>query len=517
MNDNAAKIIWVDDEIDLLKPHILFLEKKGYEVMPVRSGNDALEKINVQSFDLVLLDENMPGLSGLQTLQEIKKTHADLPVVMVTKSEAENIMDEAIGAHIADYLIKPINPNQILLSLKKLLHKKSIIQNHTTRHYQETFRTIALEITQAKSYKDWEVLYKKLVKWEIELEKIDNNELLTVLKSQKNEANGQFFKFIQRNYTQWFTSNEKPILSHTVFDQLVVPEIDQKKIVLLMIDNLRLDQWEMIKPLINRYYNIKKEHLFYSILPTATQYARNSFFAGMMPADIEKRHPNYWKNDTDEGNKNEYEAELLSAHLKRIGKGEISSLYYKILNVKGERRLIDDFHRIKMADFTAVVYNFIDVLSHAKTDNKVIKQMIRGDKTYRSVTYNWFENAHILTFIKQCAEEKLNLIITTDHGTILVKTPTKVIGDRNTSTNLRYKLGRKLSYPAKKVLAAEHPEEFYLPKVNISSRYIFAREDLFFAYPNNYNHFVNYYKNTYQHGGISLEEMIIPLASLTPK
>ncbi len=517
MKNGPIKIIWIDDEIDLLKPHILFLEKKGYEIFPINNGYDALEEIQNQRFDLALLDENMPGLSGLETLQKIKKIQSSLPVVMVTKNETEDIMEEAIGAHITDYLIKPVNPNQILLTLKKLLHSKNIVKEKTTINYQQEFRNIAFEIAQANDYEDWIDLYKKLVQWEIELEKIDNSDLLNILQSQKTEANSQFFKFIKRNYTEWFSNDQKPILSHTAFDQLIKPFLNEKKTVLLMIDNLRYDQWKVIKPLITPYYNVEDEHIYYSILPSATQYARNSFFAGLMPSEIEKRHPQYWKNDTDEGNKNDFEYELFKAQLKAIGKSPLSTDYHKILNVRGEKKLVDDFHSIKNNDITVVVYNFIDILSHAKTDNKIIKQMIRGDKTYRSVTYNWFENSHLLQFIKMCAQEKLNLVITTDHGTIFVKNPSKVVGDRETSTNLRYKLGRNLQYDRKDVLAADHPEDFYLPKVNLSSKYIFAKEDLFLAYPNNYNHFVNYYKNTYQHGGISLEEIIIPLTLLVAK
>ncbi|MFV0236986.1 MAG: response regulator [Flavobacteriales bacterium] len=517
MENDQVKIIWIDDEIDLLKPHILFLEKKGYEVVPINNGYDALEEIHNQMFDLVLLDENMPGLSGLETLQKIKKIRSSIPIVMITKNETEDIMEEAIGAHITDYLIKPVNPNQILLTLKKLIHRKTIVKEKTTFNYQLEFRNIAFDITQARDHNDWVNLYKKLVQWEIELEKIENQDLLHILQSQKVEANGQFFKFIQRNYTDWFTDNDKPILSHTAFNQLIKPSVKQKKTVLLMIDNLRYDQWQVIKPLITPYYNIKDEYTYYSILPTATQYARNSFFAGMMPLEIEKIYPQYWKNDTDEGKKNEFEHELFQAHLKRTGLGNLTTSYHKILNVRGEKRLLEDFHDIKQKDISVVVYNFIDILSHARTDNKIIKQMIRGDKTYRSVTYNWFENTHLLQFIKMCAQEKLHLVITTDHGTIFVKDPSKVIGDRETSSNLRYKLGRNLRYNKKDVLVAHSPKDFHLPKVNISSKYIFAKEDLFLAYQNNYNHFVNYYKNTYQHGGISLEEVIIPLTLLEPK
>lgn len=515
---NEQIILWVDDEIELLKPHILFLEKKGYTVVPVNNGSDALEEIQNQPFDLVLLDENMPGLSGLETLQKIKEINMGLPVVMVTKNEAEHIMEEAIGSHIADYLIKPVNPNQILLTLKKLLHRNTIVKEKTTQGYQQEFRNITMDISNARDYEDWANTHKKLIKWELDLEKIDNDGLLNIFQSQKSDANSQFFKFIQKNYTQWFKDSDGPVMSHTAFNQLIRPRLSKNKgTVLLLIDNLRLDQWEIIKPLITPYYNIIGEDLYFSILPSATQYARNAFFAGLMPSEIEKKYPEYWKNDNDEGNKNDYERELLEDNLKRLGMSNIQFRYDKILNVRHEKKLIESFHKIKKMDLSVIVYNFIDILSHAKTDNNIINEMIRDDKTYRSLTYTWFQNSDILNFIKMAAEENMNLIITTDHGTIFVKEPTQVVGDKETSTNLRYKMGRHLQYDDKYVLAADKPEEFFLPKPNLTSKYIFAKENYFLAFPKNYNYFVNYYKDTLQHGGISLEEMIIPLTYLEAK
>lgn len=513
------KILWVDDEIDLLKPHLLFLEKKGYETEKCNNATDALEMIENENFDAVLIDENMPGLSGLEALPKIKEIRPNLPVIMVTKSEEEHIMEDAIGKHIADYLIKPVNPNQILLSLKKLLDSSKIISEKTVINYQQEFRNIAMDMMNARDFEDWQEIYKKLVYWELELENIEDSGLVEIIENQKKDANAAFFKFIERNYQDWlFDEDEAPVLSYNVFKKLVKPHISKdEKVLLIVVDNLRYDQWKTIEPIFNKYYNQEKENLYYSILPSATQYARNALFSGLMPLDIEKKYPEIWLNDTEEGNKNMHEKEFLADQLKRLGLGNISMNYFKILNSDFEKKIADEFNNYKNNDLNVIVYNFIDILSHAKTDNRIVGEMIRDDKTYRSITKHWFENSYLMDIVKKSAQEGIKIVVTTDHGTIFVKEPTKVIGDKESSTNLRYKLGKQLQYDPKDVLAIDQPEKFLLPKVNVTSKYIFAKENLFLTYPKNYNHFVNYYKDTYQHGGISLEEMIIPLVVLTPK
>ena len=513
------KILWVDDEINLLKPHLLFLEKKGYQTYTSNNATDALEMIENENYDAVLIDENMPGMSGLEALPLIKEIRPSLPIIMVTKSEEEHIMEDAIGKHIADYLIKPVNPNQILLSLKKILDSSKIISEKAVINYQQQFRTIAMEIMNARDFEDWENVYKKLVSWELELENIEDQTLFNIIETQKKDANASFFKFIEKNYQDWLHNTEDaPTLSPNAFQRFVKPHLaNNEKVLLILVDNLRFDQWKTIEPIFNKYYNQESEQLYYSILPSATQYARNAFFAGLMPLEIEKKFPQYWLNDTEEGNKNMHEKELLTEQLKRLGLGHKTLNYFKILNTDFEKKIADEFNKYKNNDLNVIVYNFIDILSHAKTDNKIISEMIRDDKTYRSVTKLWFENSYLLNIVKKSAEEGIKIIVTTDHGTIFVKEPTKVIGDKESSTNLRYKLGKQLQYDPKDVLAIDQPEKFFLPKVNVTSKYIFAKENLFLTYPKNYNHFVNYYKDTYQHGGISLEEMIIPLAVLTPK
>ncbi|WGD34589.1 bifunctional response regulator/alkaline phosphatase family protein [Olleya sp. YS] len=516
---NNINILWVDDEIDLLKPHILFLEKKNYQVTTCNSGTEALEVLDEKKFDIVFLDENMPGLTGLETLNEIKEKQDTLPVVMITKSEEEYIMEEAIGNKIADYLIKPVNPNQILLSLKKNLDHSRLVSEKTTSNYQQEFRKIAMDMAMINSYEEWVDLYKKLIYWEIQLEDIEDPSMFEILESQKNEANIQFGKFIDKEYPTWFEPNtDAPTLSHTLFREKIAPELSKEQPTLLIIvDNLRYDQWKAFEPSVINHYKKQKEEAFFSILPTATQYARNAIFSGLMPSDMEKLHPNYWKNDTDEGGKNLHEADFLDAQMKRLGLTNLKHEYYKITNLSQGKKLADNFRGLKDNDLTVVVYNFVDMLSHSKTEMDVVKELASNDKAYRSLTQSWFKNSPLLEMIQQAQQMGFKLIITTDHGTINVKNPSKVIGDRDTSLNLRYKTGRSLSYEAKDVLAAKDPKTIHLPSINMNSSFIFAKSDLFFAYPNNYNHYVSYYRNTYQHGGVSLEEMIIPFAVLSPK
>lgn len=513
------KILWVDDEIDLLKPHILFLEKKGYDVTTCNNGQDAIDLFDEDNFDIVFLDENMPGLSGLETLAEIKEKKSATPVIMITKSEEEYIMEEAIGSKIADYLIKPVNPNQILLSLKKNLDHSRLVSEKTTLDYQKEFRKIAMDMAMVNTYEDWIELYKKLIFWEIELENIEDQSMVEILESQKLEANSQFGKFIEKNYEKWFGSEEhRPYLSHEIFRKLVVPEIRKKDkpILFVVIDNLRYDQWKAFESVVNNHYKLEKETSYFAILPTATQYARNAIFSGLTPLEMEKNYPQYWKNDTDEGGKNLFEGEFLTEQLKRL-RIDIKQEYYKITNFKDGKKLVDNFKGLKGNDLTTIVYNFVDMLSHAKTEMDVVKELASNDKAYRSLTLSWFRNSPLLEIIQQAQQMGFKLILTTDHGTINCKNPSKVIGDKQTSLNLRYKTGRSLTYEDKDVYAVKDPKKIGLPAINMSSSFIFAKNDLFLAYVNNYNHYVSYYRNTYQHGGISLEEMIVPFLVFNPK
>jgi CheY-like chemotaxis protein len=514
-----GEILWVDDEIDSLKSQILFLKNKGYEVTPLSNGHDALELLKEKTVDVVLLDESMPGLTGLETLAKIKEHNPLQHVVMVTKNEAENIMEEAIGAQISDYLIKPVNPNQVLLSLKKIMDSRRLVSEATTHAYQQDFRNLFMALSSNPNHEEWKELYRKLIFWELEMARSNSSEMVEVLTSQKSEANTEFYKYVSKNYEKWVKGGaDAPLLSHELLKRKVLPHLEQgKPTFLVIIDNLRFDQWKAIQPIINESFRTVEEDMFYSILPTATQYARNALFAGMLPAEIATKFPNEWKNDDEDGGKNLHEAHFLKANLKANKLDNLKMQYTKITNNEDGKTLEDNIHNYLNNDLTVIVYNFVDMLSHARTEMEVLKELASDEVSYRSLTVSWFEHSPLYRALKRIADKNIQLIITTDHGTVRVQKPSKCIGDRQTTTNLRYKHGRNLQYEDKDVLAFRDPRAAGLPKPNVSSTFIFAKEDVFLCYPNNYNHYVNYYRNTFQHGGISLEEMLVPFVRLLPK
>ena len=512
-----VKILWADDEIDLLKPHILFLESKGYEVVPVNNGASAVEESNANDFDIIFLDENMPGISGLEALTRIKKEKPYVPVVMITKSEEEYIMEEAIGSNIADYLIKPVNPNQILLTIKKNLDQQKLVSQKTNSNYQQEFRELAMQLNSRLDKDEWTDVYKQLVYWEMELQGSSDGGMNEIINMQKKEANAQFSRFIEDNYLEWLNGTEEsPQLIHTLFKKRINPKLDDQKPFVIVIDNLRYDQWKMLSPIFSKYFSVKTEDIIYSILPTATQYARNAFFAGLMPSEIAKKYPQWWKNEEDEGSKNNHEKDLLAAQLKRLGR-DVKWSYNKITNLDAGKKLADNFNQLLTNDLNVIVYNFVDMLSHARTEMEVIRELADNESAYRSITLSWFEHSPLHEIVKKIADSGRKLIVTTDHGTVRVSNPVKIMGERSTNTNLRYKVGKNLSYKEKDVFQVKNPDEAFLPKSNLSSEFVFTRDTDYFVYPNNYNHFVNYYGNTFQHGGISLEEILIPYIELDPK
>ncbi|GAB6011810.1 T9SS response regulator signal transducer PorX [Viscerimonas tarda] len=509
-------ILWADDEIDMLRPHVLFLEEKGYAITTVNSGQDALDCCKENEFDLVFLDENMPGLTGLETLSLIKELNPNLPVIMITKSEDEGIMNNAIGKKIADYLIKPVNPNQILHSIKKNLHKDDIVTEATIESYREEFNNISTQISLAANYEDWMEVYKKLVFWEMELTS-SQNPLLDLLMSQKSEANSSFVKFVKRNYEGWIQNpDDRPLLSPDLFRKKVFPAIENgEKIFFILIDNFRLDQWEEIKDILAPNFTFN-EDLYYSILPTATQYARNAIFSGLMPKQISQLFPELWIDEDEEEGKNINEEPLIRTQIERFRKN-YSFSYNKLLTSASGDKLIQNIGNLNNNQLNVIVINFVDMLSHARTESKMIRELASDEAAYRSLTRSWFKHSSTADLFNKIAEKGYKIMLTTDHGTIRVKNAVKIIGDKNTNTNLRYKLGKNLNYESKKVYEIKRPDDVALPSPNLTTKYIFAQNDDFFAYPNNYNYYVSYYADTFQHGGISMEEMIIPFITLTPR
>ncbi|MGI6242503.1 MAG: PglZ domain-containing protein [Prevotella sp.] len=517
-------ILWVDDEIELLKAHIIFLEKKGYNVTTVSNGTDAIEICHQQTFDLIMLDEMMPGLTGLETLQRIKEIQPQTPIVMVTKSEEENIMDQAIGSKIADYLIKPVNPNQILLTLKKNIHRKEIVTEVTQIGYQQQYQQLGMQISSCSDYKDWMEVYKKLVHWEVELSSTESS-MTEILQMQKEEADLGFAKYIKSNYMDWVDPkapilnhrpSSRPLMSPDIFKERIFPALNNgEKVFLIVIDNFRWDQWKILAQEIGDQFDIE-EDMYMSILPTATQYARNAIFSGLMPNKIAELFPELWVDEDEEEGKNLNEAPLIRTQIERYRRHDKFS-YHKINDSTAAERLLQQYNALKNNDLNVVVVNFIDMLSHARTESMMVRELANNESAYRSITLSWFQHSAMYDLLRRLAQSDYKIILTTDHGSIRASNPIKIIGDRNTNTNLRYKLGKNLSYNTKDVFVIKEPHKAQLPSPNVSTSYVFATGDRFFAYPNNYNYYVSYYKDTFQHGGISMEEMLIPLVTLSPR
>lgn len=510
-----ARLLWVDDEIEMLKAHILFLQKKDYEVVTASNGPDALDLCREQRFDLILLDENMPGLSGLETLMRLKDIAPHVPVVMVTKNEEEDIMDQAIGSKIADYLIKPVNPNQILLALKKNIHQREIVQEVAQTGYRQDFSRIGMQLSENLTADEWKELYKRLVYWELELSEADSA-MNDMLRMQKEEANLNFAKFVRKHYEEWITHPDaRPLMSPDIFKRCVFPRLSQgRKVFLLVLDNFRFDQWRVLATELADDFDME-EDLYYSILPTATQYARNAIFAGLMPLQIKEMYPQLWVDEEEDEGKNLNEEQLIRSQLDRFRRKETFT-YHKINDSTQVDKVLPQITSGSVP-LSVLVVNFIDILSHARTESKMVRELAGNESAYRSITLSWFRHTPIKELFRRLASMDYDILITTDHGSIRVDTPTKVVGDRNVNTNLRYKLGKNLSYNAKEVFEVRHPRTLLLPQPNLSTAYIFATGARFFAYPNNYNYYVQYYKDTFQHGGISMEEMIVPLVTLRSK
>ncbi|MCS7052126.1 MAG: bifunctional response regulator/alkaline phosphatase family protein [Ignavibacterium sp.] len=517
-------ILWVDDEIDLLKSHIIFLSEKGYEVDTVTNGEDALSSIKEKSYDLIFLDEMMAGMGGLETLSKIREIEPNIPVVMITKSEEESLMDEAIGGKINDYLTKPVNPSQVLLVCKKIFESKKIVGQYAAKDYLQDFNSISQKLMNNLDYIDWIDIYVKLVNWSIELDKHPELGLKQTLLDLYREANKEFSKFIEKSYPDWLDKSNydnKPTLSPDIVEKYLIKHLNEenKSIFFIVIDCLRLDQWMIMEQHLNDFFKIEKDY-YYSILPTATPYSRNSLFSGLFPSEIENRYPEYWTNkNEDEKTMNKYERELLILLLERKKVKLRNELkYIKIIDSDVGKNFEQNILSYQNNHLTAVVVNFLDMIAHGRSDSDILKEIAPDESAYRSLTNSWFIHSYLFNVLKSISQMRnVKVILTTDHGSIRCLRGAKVLGDREASTNLRFKFGRNLKAESKHAVYIKNSENYKLPKIGVTINYIIAKEDYYFVYPTDYHKYLTYFKDTFQHGGISLEEMIIPIVTMEPK
>jgi CheY-like chemotaxis protein len=510
----TLKILWVDDEIELLKPFVIFLEERGYTVCPVSNGTDAVMKVLNEKFDLVLLDEMMPGMDGLATLQEIKKINSALPVVMVTKSEEEGLMDKAIARQITDYLIKPINPNQIILAVKKIFQADEIRQNQIGEEYSRFVTKLNQRLFDAPDWKDWAEIYSQICSWDVQIDQINDPALAHTHFLEKHNCNGEFTNYIAENYKKWLHSDERPVMSFDAVAEHMVPLFSENvPIYLVVLDCMRFDQYYAIEPFLKELFNVDLK-AYYSILPTATPYSRNSLFSGLLPIDIAKHFPDFWVESPDADNsRNRNEHQLIDAHLQDQGVYlDPSSKYVKIFNIEEGNyvlRKIDSYAKEKL---TILVYNFLDLLAHHRSKDQILLETIPNEEALRAFTRHWFAHSSLYEALKLIAKQDAIVILTTDHGSIKVNRATQAVGDRDTTVTVRYKEGRNLTCNDRHALYAKRPEEFGLPSRNLVDNFIFAKDDYYFVYPNSYHVYQKQYNGTFQHGGISMEEMILPFS-----
>lgn len=517
-------ILWVDDEIELLRSHIILLSEKGYNVSTVTNGEDALQFVTENPPDLIFLDEMMPGMGGLEVLSKVKDKFPFIPIVMITKSEEESLMNEAIGSKISDYLTKPVNPSQVLLVCKKLLESKAISSQYVAKDYLQDFNQISFLLQNDLDFHDWIEIYLKLVNWSLELDAHPDIGLHQTLSEQTRECNKEFSKFIERNYHKWLNGkspDDRPQLTTDILQNSLLKNIQAEKqnTFFFVLDCLRMDQWLEMEILLNEYFKIEKDY-YYSILPTATSYARNALFAGLYPSEIEKYYPDLWKgSDDDERSMNKFEKELLQLWLDRKRLKLRNDLkYIKIIDPEVGRNFEQNIQSYNDNHLMVVVVNFLDMVAHGRSDSDLLKEIAPDEAAYRSLTKSWFQHSSLFSTFKLISKMKnTKIIITTDHGSIRSLRGAKVLGDKETSANLRFKYGRNLKVDDKHAIFIKDPLEYKLPRRGVTVNYIIAKEDYYFVYPTDYHKYLSHYKDTFQHGGISMEEMILPVITMEPK
>lgn len=516
-----GKILWADDEIDMLKPHILFLEERGYDVTPVSNAEDALSLTTRERFDIVLLDEMMPGMDGLQALRLLKENAPSIPVVMITKSEEENLMNEAIGGQIEEYLTKPVNPSQVYSSCKRILEKRKLSGEKLTREYTAEFSEIASLMDGPIPAEGWMNIHLKLCERELDLDGHPDLGLRQTLQDQRRECNSAFSRFVEAHYADWVRSKpeSRPVLSPDVIRKSVLPLLSgDRPVLFIVVDNLRLDQWLAIEPLLYPFFSISRE-LYFSILPTATPYSRNSLFAGCFPADIEARFPEFWRDgEDDESSRNRHEHQLLDAQLAGLGVKLRQELRYtKIMESEEAWNTAKHAQSLFSAPLTALVFNFVDLLAHKRSGSDILREIVPDEPAYRSLTATWFEHSALFQILRTAAESGVRVVLTSDHGSLRTMRGATVYADKETSTNVRYKIGRAIKCDPKQAISVKDPVRFGLPALGINANVLLAREDYYFVYPTNYHKYLSLYRDSFQHGGVSLEEMVLPLVTLTER
>ncbi len=519
---STPHILWADDEIELLRAHIIFLEQRGYRVTSVANGTDALTHILHETIDLVLLDEQMPGMGGLETLAAIREVQSDVPVVMVTKSEEEHQMEEALGGQINDYLTKPVNPSQILLTCKRLLEHGRLRNERISQDYMRRFNQITLALMNPLSHEEWVVLYRELVRYDVLLEY--DQAAREVLADQYREANRVFGRYIEEAYQGWIrqldkhSSRERPVLSPEVIPKWVLPELRKERpVVFMVIDCMRHDQWLELEKLLNPWFSMKKD-FYYSILPTATPYSRNAIFSGLLPRDIARRYSCNWSaGQDDEHSRNRHEEDYLAALLRRKGTSNVRTRYHKLVSKADGQALARAAADCLQADLSAIVVNFVDILAHSRSDSDVLKELAPDERAYRAVTRTWLEHSWLLQAFQILAKHDCTIVMTSDHGAVRSLHPTTVRGDRSTSTALRFKCGRRLKANKRHAICISDPPAYGLPADNLTTDYLIAKEDYYFVYPTNYHRYANLYRDSIQHGGAAMEEMILPVIRMRPR
>ena len=497
----------------------MFLEEQGYQLTAVNSGEDALHAVGNQPFDLVLLDEMMDGMDGLSTLQALKGTMPALPVIMITKNEEEWLMNEAIASDISGFLTKPVNPSQIFMACKSILERTRIRSDKAASTYLQRFQELAARLDEASLVDDFIEIFQELTDWDVEFDEHRDLGLDQLLADQHLSANQRFGQMVVHNYVSWLDDPQGPVMSHRLLDHYVAPQLKAgQRVIFLVLDCLRMDQWKAMRPLLQDRFTITDAaHL--SILPTATPFSRNAIFSGMMPGQLQKKYADIWDTMwSDEASLNRYEARFLEDYLKRSGLAHIKSKYFKLITGEEGKRLLAHLPEYANIDLLACVVNFVDLLAHHRSESDVIKEILPDESGYRATICSWLEKSWLKDLLEAIADqEDTVVVITSDHGSIQVDRPARLLGDRSTSSGVRFKYGRNLNSPEKLGLTIKHPAKYMLPTEDVTTNYVIARDRNFFVFPTDYHRFVKRFENSFQHGGISLEEMVVPVATLVAR